>query len=233
MKKVPIIFQVLIAIVLGAGIGWFMPAWFVRIFVSFNDFFGQFIGFLVPLIILALVTASIANAEQNAGKMLRITMAAVLISTIAAGLVTLGAGELLLPLFIHPSEQTLLLPAEGMAFAPYITLQLPPPLDVMSALALAVMLGLGIRATAADSLRKAITELQSLVMLSIEKAIVPLLPLYIFGVFLKMSASGGLIDMVQNFLWIILMILGMLVVWVLLLYLIAGAVSSRNPFRLL
>ena len=233
LLSLPIIVQALIAIILGAVQGWFMPAWFVRIFVSFNTFFGQFIGFLVPLIILALVSASIANAEENAGKMLKITMAAVLISTFSAGVASFGVGEWLLPKFIHPGEQTLLMPAEGEAFSPFFVLQLPPPLDVMSALALALMLGLGMRTVKADSLKKAITELQGLVMVSIEKAIVPLLPLYIFGVFLKMSAAGGMVDAVKNFLWIILLVIGMLVVWILLLYIIAGIMSGRNPFKML
>ena len=233
LLSLPIIVQALIAIVSGAALGWFMPAWFIRIFVSFNAFFGQFIGFLVPLIILALVSASIANAEQNAGKMLKITMAAVLISTFSAGVASFGVGEWTLPMFIEPGDQTLLTPTEGEAFAPYFVLQLPPPLDVMSALALALMLGLGMRSVKADSLRKAITELQGLVMVSIEKAIVPLLPLYIFGVFLKMSAAGGMMDLVKNFLWIILLVTGMLVAWIVLLYLIAGVMAGRNPFKML
>ena len=210
-----------------------MPAWFVRIFVSFNTFFGQFIGFLVPLIILALVSASIANAEENAGKMLKITMAALLISTFSAGVASFGVGEWLLPKFIHQGDHALLMPTEGEAFAPFFVLQLPPPLDVMSALALALMLGLGMRSVKADSLKKAITELQGLVMVSIEKAIVPLLPLYIFGVFLKMSAAGGMVDAVQNFLWIILLVICMLVAWILLLYIIAGIMGGRNPFKML
>ena len=233
LLSLPVIVQALIAIILGAVQGWFMPAWFVRIFVSFNTFFGQFIGFLVPLIILALVSASIANAEENAGKMLKITMAALLISTFSAGVASFGVGEWLLPKFIHQGDHALLMPTEGEAFAPFFVLQLPPPLDVMSALALALMLGLGMRAVKANSLKKAITELQGLVMVSIEKAIVPLLPLYIFGVFLKMSAAGGMVDAVRNFLWIILLVIGMLVAWILLLYIIAGIMSGRNPFKML
>lgn len=229
---VPIIVQVILAIVLGAVLGLFMPAWFVRIFVSINDFFGQFIGFLVPLIILALVTASIANAEEDAGKMLKVTMAAVLISTFMAGVASLGVGKLVIPLFIPSGEQSLLLSHE-VALTPYFVLQLPPPLDVMSALALALMLGLGMRAIKADALRKGITELQSLVMLSIEKVIVPLLPVYIFGVFLKMSAAGGIAELVSNFLWIILLILAMLALWALLLYGVAGIFARRNPLKMI
>ena len=51
--KFPIIAHVLFAMLMGVVTGLFMPSWFVRIFVTFNAFFGQFIGFLVPLIILA------------------------------------------------------------------------------------------------------------------------------------------------------------------------------------
>jgi Na+/H+-dicarboxylate symporter len=103
----------------------------------------------------------------------------------------------------------------------------------MSALMMALMLGLGMRAVQADSLRKGISELQKLVMLSIEKAIIPLLPVYIFGVFLKMSASGGIIELASNFLWVILLVIAMLVVWTLFLYGIAGLLAHRNPFKLL
>lgn len=232
LLNLPIIVQVIIAIILGAAQGWFMPAWFVRIFVSFNTFFGQFIGFLVPLIILALVTASIANSEQNAGKMLKVTMIALFVSTFSAGLASLGAGEIIIPMFISAGEKSLLVTPEQV-LSPYFVLQLPPPLDVMSALALALMLGLGIRSVKAEALRKGITELQNVVMRCIERVIVPLLPIYIFGVFLKMSAAGGMGELLSNFLWIVLIIIGMLVFWVLLLYSIAGVVTHTNPFKLI
>ena len=226
----PVIVQALIAIVAGAVEGLFVPSWFVRIFVSFNDFFGQFIAFLVPLIILALVTASIANAERNAGRMLKVTLVAVFISTFFAGITSLGFGRWLLPLHLHTGEQALAINSKAAMYAPFFTLQLPPALDVMSALMLALMLGLGMRALKVNALRRAITELQSLVMLSIEKTIVPMLPLYIFGVFLKMSAAGGILEMINNFLWVILLVLAMMALWTFVLYFIAGAVGRSNPF---
>ena len=233
MPPLPIIAKVFFAMILGAAQGWFMPAWFIRIFVTFNDFFGQFIGFLVPLIILALVTASIANSEHSAGKMLRITLTVVLLSTFMSGVVSLGVSEWIIPKFVSQDGQTLLFSAGDQTLTPFFSLLLPPALDVMSALMMAFMFGLGMRAVHADSLRKAITELQKLVMLSIEKVIIPLLPIYIFGVFLKMSASGGMLELAGNFLWIIILVLVMLVVWILVLYSIAGIVSHRNPFKLL
>ena len=131
ISQLPIIVQVFLAMFLGMSQGWFMPAWFIRIFVTFNDFFGQFIG--VPLIILALVTASIANSQHGAGRMLRVTMAVVLLSTFLAGVASMGVSEWIIPMFVATGEEVVLAPRGGEELAPFFTLQLPPALDVMSA----------------------------------------------------------------------------------------------------
>lgn len=224
--------QVFLAMFAGIAMGLFMPSWFVRIFVTFNAFFGQFIGFLVPLIILALVTAAIANTEQNAGRMLTITLIIVFASTILSGLCSYGLGNLLFPHFIEQDSDLALSPQTGGIFAPYLCVQLPPALDIMSALVLALMLGLGIRSSSADGLKKAIVELQDVVMLSIERVLVPLLPVYIYGIFLHMSAAGEVTGLLSDFLLVLLLIVGVQLLWIVLLYIIAGIITRKNPFRL-
>lgn len=231
--KFPIIAHVFVAMIMGVLTGLFMPSWFVRIFVTFNAFFGQFIGFLVPLIILALVTAAIANTERNAGKMLTTTLVIVFASTILSGLFAFGLGDALLPFFIKQAEQTALEPQSGGVFGPYFFIQLPPALDVMSALVLALMLGLGIRASHAQGLKKAISELQDVVMLSIERALIPLLPTYIYGIFLHMSAAGEVAGLLKDFVFILLFVVGVEIAWALLLYILAGLSIRQNPFRLM
>lgn len=229
----PIIAHVFFAMIAGILTGLFMPAWYVRIFVTFNEFFGQFIGFLVPLIILALVSAAIANTEKNAGKMLTITLVIVFASTILSGLFAFGIGDSILPFFIEKDSQIALEPQKVGKFASYFLIQLPPALDVMSALVLALMLGLGIRSSSAKGLKTAIIELQDVVMLSIERVLVPLLPTYIYGIFLHMSAAGEVKELLSDFLIVILIIIGLQLAWALLLYLIAGAITHRNPFKLI
>ena len=235
MKKFhfPIIAHVFVAMFAGVVTGLFMPSWYVRIFVTFNEFFGQFIGFLVPLIILALVTAAIANTERNAGKMLTGTLVVVFLSTILSGLFAFGIGDWLLPYFVKEDVGVALEPQMGGRFASYFFIQLPPALDVMSALVLALMLGLGIRASSATGLKKAISELQDVVMLSIERALIPLLPTYIYGIFLHMSAAGEVIDLLENFLLVLFIVVALQAAWVLLLYLIAAATVHKNPFKLI
>lgn len=235
MKKFhfPIIAHVFVAMFAGVVTGLFMPSWYVRIFVTFNEFFGQFIGFLVPLIILALVTAAIANTERNAGKMLTGTLIIVFLSTILSGLFAFGVGDQLLPYFVKEDASVAIQPQSGGQFASYFFIQLPPALDVMSALVLALMLGLGIRSSSATGLKKGISELQDVVMLSIERVLVPLLPTYIYGIFLHMSAAGEVIDLLQNFLLVLLIVVALQIAWVLLLYIIASMMVHKNPFKLI
>jgi Na+/H+-dicarboxylate symporter len=229
----PLIAHVFMAMILGVVTGLFMPAWFVRIFVTFNAFFGQFIGFLVPLIILALVTAAIANTEQNAGKMLTSTLVIVFASTILSGLFSYGMGEQVLPFFIQQDTEIALAPQEGGVYSSYFLIQLPPALDVMSALVLALMLGLGILKSSATGLKKGISELRDVVMLSIERVLVPLLPTYIYGIFLHMSAAGEVIELLKDFVVVLIIVVVLQFLWALLLYVIAGASIRKNPFRLM
>ncbi len=235
MKKFhfPIIAHVFVAMFAGVVTGLFMPSWYVRIFVTFNEFFGQFIGFLVPLIILALVTAAIANTERNAGKMLTGTLIIVFLSTILSGLFAFGVGDQLLPYFVKEDASVAIQPQSEGQFASYFFIQLPPALDVMSALVLALMLGLGIRSSSATGLKKGISELQDVVMLSIERVLVPLLPTYIYGIFLHMSAAGEVIDLLQNFLLVLLIVVALQIAWVLLLYILVAIAVHKNPFKLI
>lgn len=231
-KRLPLLAHVLIAIVLGISLGYVMPEWIARIFVTFNSFFGQFISFCVPLIILALVSAAIAETSGNAGRMLLLTLGLAYLSTVVAGLVSYASCDWLLPKYITASEM-LSVSTDDVRLVPYFKIMLPPALDVLSALALAFMIGLGITATKANILRQGIIELRAVIMLVIEKAVVPLLPLYIFGIFLQMSVSGEIGSVLRTFMYVILVIFALHILWLMFLYIVAGLVAGKNPFRIM
>ena len=73
MKKIKIglLPRIIIAIILGIAIGTVFPAPLVRIFVTFNGIFSEFLNFSIPLIIVGLVTVAIADIGKGAGKILR------------------------------------------------------------------------------------------------------------------------------------------------------------------
>ena len=63
MKKIKLgLFpKVVIAILLGSLLGIVAPDVLVRILKTFNVFFAQILKFIVPLLVLGLVTPSVAN----------------------------------------------------------------------------------------------------------------------------------------------------------------------------
>jgi Na+/H+-dicarboxylate symporter len=92
MKKrkmhVPLLARIVIAIALGILFGNIFPAAVSRIFITFNALFSQFLGFIIPLIIVGLVTPAIADLGRGAGKMLLITVAIAYVDSVASGLMS-------------------------------------------------------------------------------------------------------------------------------------------------
>lgn len=224
--------KVLIAIVLGIVLGNWMPHWGIRIFVTFNDIFSQLLGFLVPLIILGLVAPAIADMGNKAGKMLLTTVAFSYAATLLSGFMSYGTSIGLFPLVINANEAASKL-AQDNALTAYFSIGIPPLMSVMTALFMAFLLGLGITKIAGNSLKNMLNEFKNIISLSIEKVIIPLLPLHIFGIFLNITQSGQIATMLSVFIKIIGIIFALHVVVLLLQYTIAGIVTKRNPFTLL
>lgn len=241
IPRIPLLVRVLIAIALGIAFGLFMPAWGVRIFTTFNALFDQLLRFLIPLIILGLVTPAIADLGKGASRLLLLTVGIAYVATVLSGLFGYGCSMLIFPHIIHACEGETTAADAVPAFPPYFEVSIPPLFDVMTALATAFLLGLGIAflagkesgSEAEGGLKRAAREFQSIVVLAIQKLIIPLLPLYIFGVFMSMTASGAAGTILVNFAEVIAVLIGLTLVILLLQYLVAGAVVKRNPFKLL
>lgn len=234
MKKIKIglLGKIIIAIVLGIGAGLIAPAWFIRIFLTFNGIFSQFLGFAVPLIILGLVTTAIADIGKTAGRMLLLTVAIAYGSTVFAGLASYLTGAALFPSMID-SGTSLASVTGKEELAPFFNVTIPPLMNVMTALVLAFMLGLGLASLDKDTLKKAAHDFEEIIIKTIKAAIIPLLPLYIFGIFLNMTYVGQVFGILTVFIKIIGIIFLIHIAILILQFCIAGAASGKNPFRLL
>ncbi|MBQ0034353.1 MAG: dicarboxylate/amino acid:cation symporter [Bacteroidales bacterium] len=230
-KRIPLILKVLAAIALGVAVGCFAPVWLVRSMKTFNAFFDQLLHFIIPLIIVGLVTPAIADVGSKAKRLLLMTAAIAYTSTVLAGLVSYGVSSSVFPHIVKAGVADLL--TGGLEFAPYFTIDIPPLMGVMTALVTAFLLGLGIAAFGAPVLKQGFDELKQIITMAIERLIVPLLPLYIMGLFLEMTAQGQVGHVLLDFLQIIVIILALTLLFLVLQYLVAGAVVKRNPFRLL
>lgn len=233
IKKLPLLAKIGIAIVLGVLCGLFFPLWLTRIFGTFNALFSSLLGFCIPLIILGLIVSGIADMGKGAGKMLLITVALAYGFTLVAGFGTGAASNLIYPWLLNGASLTTL-DQEAVEILPYFTVEMPPLMSVTSALVLAFILGLSIPAVGGnDTMKRFFEDFKDVVTLVITKVIIPLLPLYIFGVFLQMTVGGQIMVVVTVFIKIIAFLFVMTALMLILQFTIAGIVSKRNPFRLL
>ncbi|NDV66738.1 dicarboxylate/amino acid:cation symporter [Bacteroides sp. 224] len=234
MKKLRIglLARIIIAIIIGVLLGQVLPAPFVRVFITFNSLFSEFLNFVIPLIILGLVTVAIANIGNKAGKLLLITVAIAYGSTLFAGFLSYFTGASLFPLMIEPGTSLEEI-AGSDSLLPYFTVSIPPLMGVMTSLVLAFMLGLGLAHLNGQTLKKAAQDFQEIIVKVIEKVIIPVLPLYIFGIFLNMTYSGQAFSILLVFIQIIGVIFGIHLFVLILQYSIAGLLVKQNPFKLL
>lgn len=231
IKKLPLLPRIIIAIFLGVILGNIFSEGWVRVFITFNALFSELLNFLIPLIIIGLVTAAIADIGNRAGKLLVVTVALAFVDTILAGLLAYGTGEALFPRMLAATENISI--TEPTNLAPFFEIKIPAMVDVMSALVLSFILGLGIAYHGSRTMKSLFDEFKDIVSAVIAKVIIPLLPLYIFGIFLNMTYSGEAYHILLVFAQIILVIVVLHVVILLYEFLIAGGVTKKNPFRLL
>ena len=231
--KIGLLGRILIAIALGVALGHIFTLPWVRIFATFNSIFGQFLGFIIPLIILGLVTPAIADIGKGAGKLLLITVGIAYADTVVAAILSYTTGSTFFPSLIGNGSQTLETVEKSAEILPYFTINIPATIDVMSALVLSFIVGLGIAYSGHTVLRGATNEMKAIIVGVIERVIIPLLPVYIFGIFLNMTFSGDVMRMMTVFAKIIVVIFALHIFVLLYQYLIAGAIVRKNPFRLL
>ena len=231
MKKLGLLPRIIIAIVLGILIGNVLPEGWVRVFVTFNYVFSQFLGFLIPLIIIGLVTPAIADIGKAAGRLLLLTVGLAYADTIVAGLLGFATGSMFFPMLIDTEATTAIEKAETLQ--PYFLLNIPAILDVMAALVSSFVVGIGIAYTDSPILKKGFMEFRVIIEKTIQVAIIPLLPLYIFGIFLGMTFTGEVYHIIMVFAKIICIIFVLHILIIAYEFLIAGGLSRKNPLRLL
>lgn len=230
--KIGLLGKIVIAIIAGVGIGMISPEWIVRIFLTFNGIFSQFLEFAIPLIILGLVTTAIADIGKGAGRMLMLTVAIAYGSTILAGITAYLTGAAVFPSMIAPATSLASI-SSTEELTPYFSINIPPMMNVMTALVLAFVVGLGLAALKTDALKNAAHDFESIIVKTIKAAIIPLLPLYIFGIFLNMTYVGQVFGILTVFIKIIGIIFLIHIGILLLQFCIAGGFAKKNPLKLL
>jgi len=232
MKRLGLLPRIAIAIVLGILVGYVAPQWFGEMCATFNAIYSQFLGFMIPMIIVGFVVPAIADIGGRAGRLLIITALLAYGFTIMSGLISYLTGAALFPGLIA-GETALSSGEEVSKLTPWFTVEMPPLMGVTTSLVLSFVLGLGIAFSSGGALRKGMGEFRDIVGKTINTAIIPLLPIYIFGIFLIMTVEGEVGTILRGFVKIIGVIFALHVFVLLLQYCIAAPIARRNPFKML
>ena len=194
--------------------------------------FGNFLNFIIPLLILGLVAPGIADLGKGAGRLLLITALLAYGFTLFSGFFTYFTCDLSYPWLLNTSDKLSAVADNTVALQPYFTVEMPAVMGVMSALILAFTLGLGMSVIDGNRLKSVMDDFKDIINQVITAVIIPVLPLYIFGIFLNMTNSGQVAGVMNVFLKIIVVIFVMTVVLLFIQFFIAGMVGKKNPLRL-
>lgn len=232
MKKMGLLPRLIVAIIAGIIIGKMGMELPVRLLATFSGIFGNFLGFVIPLLIIGFVAPGIGDLGKGAGKLLGITAGISYLSTILAGTMAFMVNSVVLPKLI--SEGALDLTGDaGRAATALFTIDMPPVMGVMTALLVAFTLGLGIASIEGEYLKNVMNEFLQIIEKVVKGIVIPLLPIHIAGIFAKMSYSGEAEMVMGTFFKVFLVIIVLHFTMLALQYFVAGIVSGSNPLVLI
>jgi Na+/H+-dicarboxylate symporter len=223
--------KLLAGIVFGILLGLFAPSAITRLLITFKALFGELLFFTIPLLILFFITSGIAALPRNSGRLLGRSLALAYGSTIIAGTLAFIVAALVVPMLT--ASQVAFQDNGDPALIPYVELIIPPLFNVMTALALAFIFGLGIAATRAEQLRSLSDHGRDIIQLLLTKIIIPFLPVYIAGVFAEMAAAGTVFTTLRTFGVVLMLAFVLHWSWIMTLFVIAGVRARRSPFSLI
>lgn len=227
--KDKLIFKLLISVVLGMIIGQFSSTKNIILLETIKYILGQIIFFTIPLIILGFIAPAIAKLKNNAGKMLITMLSLSYLSSIGAAFFSMILGYSIIPYLSINSS------VKGLRTLPevFFKLDIPPIMPVMSALILAIFIGLAVVWTNSEIFTNILLDFNKIVLALVNRIVIPTLPIFIFCTFASLAYEGSITKQLPVFIKIIGIIIICHFVWLSVLYAIGAIVSKKNPFDII
>ncbi|MEQ2836025.1 dicarboxylate/amino acid:cation symporter [Dorea formicigenerans] len=219
--------KLLIGIVIGIIFGQIFPENVMSVVVPLKNILGQVINFVVPLIVIGFIAPSITKLGNNASRMLGVALMVAYTSSVLAALLSMGAGYTIIPNLPVVSE------IEGLKELPedVFGLTIPQIMNVMSALAFSILIGLAAIWTKAKTIITILDEFQNIVLAIVSKIIIPILPVFIAFTFTCLSYDGTITKQLPVFVSAVIIVMIGHYIWLTVLYVTAGVYSGKNPIE--
>ena len=193
----------------------------LNVVVTSKYILGQLISFSVPLIIIGFIAPSITRLGNNASRMLGVAVSIAYASSLGAALFSALSGYLLIPHLSFSSTASHLKALPDVVFE----LSIPQIMPVMSALVLAIMLGLASAWTKASLISSFLEEFQKIILAIVSRVIIPILPYFIGLTFCSLAYEGTITRQLPVFLQVIVIVLIGHFIWSSSIY------TCRNLFQ--
>ncbi len=238
MKKLGLLPRLLLGIFAGGLIGSFVGGlaegsfrtfmiFIVRIFATFNGIFGNFLSFLIPLVIVSLITVGLADIGKKANKLFGFTLALAYLSSIGAGFSAFLVGKTVLPSVLSGVSINTEV-AESVTVNPLFTIEMPVVFSIMSALILSFVLGLGLANIKNTTLLDGVKDLREIISMILGKVIIPLIPIHICGLFMRIAVEGELYETIKLFVVLYALILILQFIYIAVQFALSSAYTKKN-----
>ncbi|MEZ6854652.1 dicarboxylate/amino acid:cation symporter [Halodesulfovibrio aestuarii] len=224
-----LILQLLIGIAVGVVVGLTAGNGVMQVVVSAKYVLGQFIFYTVPLVIIAFIAPAIVRLGQNASSMLFAGVSFAYLSAAGAATMAAVAGYLIIP---HLSIATEIHALHELPEALF-QLNIPPVMSVMTALITALLFGLATVWSKAETFERIFSDFEKIMMFVVTRVVIPVLPFFIATTFAGLAYEGTLTEQLPVFLKVVLIVILGQLIWLTVLYTIAGIISKRNPLEVL
>jgi len=231
LKKNMLLIKIVVAVICGILIGTYLPQSLTVVFIEISGFLQKLISFFVPLIVIGFVVSGISSLRNSSGKLLALAVTLSYVFMLIGAFSSYMVSKNIFPMLLDC--QNINMSDFELKTEPFFKINIPPVMDVMTAIILAFVIGIGISKTKGNALRNLFDEFRDIIDLTVQKVMVPIIPFYIVGVFARMSSKGKVVGVLLNFSKLIAIIICVHLVALLFQYTVAAIITKKNVFKLL
>jgi Na+/H+-dicarboxylate symporter len=217
IKSLPV--QLIIAIIAAFFLSDILTLDITRIFFTISCGLKEILMGILPFIIFSYIAAAILSMEQRAPLLILSILALVTLSNAFTVLISYGIGVTLLPLLTIGGD---VLTNIKDTVSPIFSLHIPEILAPDRSMLLGIIVGLVFSFFKVPVVTKFAIDMRHYVTVFLQKAFIPLLPIYVFGFILKMEHEGTLSILIKNSGHIFGLLCAVIVIYIASLYLVAS-----------
>ena len=159
--KDSLILKLILGVIVGLLVGLYCNENVIGLVNTVKFLLGQVISFTIPLIILGFIAPAITQMKSNASKMLGVMIGLAYFSSVGAAIMSMIAGYSLIPMLNITSAAD-----EAKKVIPELIfkVEIPPTMSVMSALVLAIFVGLAVVWTNSKNFENVLVEFGNIML---------------------------------------------------------------------